>query len=559
MDAAPATPASPDSPAVPASPRYLDRRDMAPCTTLHFRPHGALVGDLSFFHDGDECHVFYLSKRNDDPPRLPRCELHHAVTRDLLHWRPLPPALLPGRAGEPDDDGIGGCTVTRAGGAGGGADAVYHLFYAGTNPQVIYHAESRDLVAWRKDDPLLPVIVPDPRWYMAHDAPVANPYLELGWRDPFLIYDRERGCHTMITTARLNHGPLLERGCVSRAVSTDLKRWTVQPPLYAPAIGTALEVCEIFELEGRYFLFFCHGETNTVRYRVSDRLHGPYACPADDLLLPNYMYAPRSAVVGGTRYLLPWAADRLDGRDDNQAAVDYRKGMGGTGFAWGGVLGTPQRIRATSDGIGLYYPEIVDRLAGAALIAPGTLQRAQSARGTWHASGGERGGDGPRAGSGADGSDGGRIMAASTAGLARAMLPAIGGDFLLSCTITIEQGSAAGLILRASDAGDAGYYLRLEPASGSVSLWRYPRLWMRSRPLGRRAVAGVVAYREPLAVKLIVHRHIVDAYVNDRHFLSCTVHDYAAGRFGLFVEDAEAQFAALTANRIVEQRHGGGR
>ena len=60
-------------------------------------------------------------------------------------------------------------------------------------------------------------------------------------------------------------------------------------------------MCEIFELEGRYFLFFCHGETNTVRYRVSDRLQGPYACPADDLLLPNYMYAPRSAMLGGTR------------------------------------------------------------------------------------------------------------------------------------------------------------------------------------------------------------------------------------------------------------------
>ena len=66
----------------------------------------------------------------------------------------------------------------------------------------------------------------------------------------------------------------------------------------------------------------------------------------------------------------------------------------------------------------------------------------------------------------------------------------------------------------------------------------------------------MLAYRERLAVKLIVHRHIVDAYVNDRHFLSCTVHDYGAGRFGLFVEDAEVQFAALTAHRIVEQQPG---
>ena len=48
------------------------------------------------------------------------------------------------------------------------------MFYAGTNPQVTYHAESRDLIEWRKDNPLKPVIVPDPRWYVAHDAPVAG-------------------------------------------------------------------------------------------------------------------------------------------------------------------------------------------------------------------------------------------------------------------------------------------------------------------------------------------------------------------------------------------------
>ena len=78
---------------------YFNRQDFAPCDTLHFRPEGALVGDASFFCQEDECHLFYLSKRNDDPPRLPRCELDHAVSTDLLHWELLPPALLPGQAG----------------------------------------------------------------------------------------------------------------------------------------------------------------------------------------------------------------------------------------------------------------------------------------------------------------------------------------------------------------------------------------------------------------------------------------------------------------------------
>ena len=269
------------------SPRYYDRPDMAPCSTLHFRPEGALVGDASFFRNGDECHIFYLSKRNDDPPRLPTCQLDHAVSKDLLHWQRLPTALFPGKPGEPDDDGIGGCSIVYR-------DGKYHMFYAGTNPQVTYHAESRDLIEWRKDNPLKPVIVPDPRWYVAHDEAVEDPYNERGWRDPFLFVDDKQGRYVMTVTARRNQGPWRERGCVAWVVSRDLVNWEVQAPLYAPSIGMNLEVTELFEMDGRYFLIFCHGETNTTRYRVADRLEGPYRCPVDDVLLPNYMYAPRT-------------------------------------------------------------------------------------------------------------------------------------------------------------------------------------------------------------------------------------------------------------------------
>ena len=110
---------------------------------MHFRPEGALVGDVSFFSRGDECHLFYLSQRNDDPPRLPHNELVHAVSSDLLHWERLPRALLPGGVREPDVTAIGGCTIVPV-------DGVYHMFYAGTVNEVIYHAGSNDLIWWQK-------------------------------------------------------------------------------------------------------------------------------------------------------------------------------------------------------------------------------------------------------------------------------------------------------------------------------------------------------------------------------------------------------------------------
>ena len=62
-----------------------DRQDFAPCNTLHFRPDGALVGDVAFFARDGACHLFYLTKRTDDPPRLPHNQLDHGVSTDLLH------------------------------------------------------------------------------------------------------------------------------------------------------------------------------------------------------------------------------------------------------------------------------------------------------------------------------------------------------------------------------------------------------------------------------------------------------------------------------------------
>ena len=401
------------------------------------------------------------------------------------------------------------------------------MFYAGTNPQVIYHARSDDLITWEKDFPLQPVVVPDPRWYIPHDAPVEDPYLLTAWRDPFLFYDDKHAQYVMVTTARLNHGPLWERGCVGWTVSKDLENWEVKPPLYSPWIGAALEVIELFRMDDRYYLIFCHGETNTTRYRVAERLEGPYLCPADDVLLPNYMYAPRTATLGGNRYLVPWAADRIGGNDD------YQPEWGGDGYAWGGVLGTPQHIRTLPDGgIGLFYPAIVDRLAGEELLGPDHLQQVRSERGEWTTTSG-------------------RLSAYSDQGVARSMLSPVGKDFMLSCEITVKGGVAMGLILRGSETGEAGYYLRLEPATGVVSLWRYPRPWVVSRPLAMR-ITPDLEYSRPVELRVLLHRHILDVYLNERLVISRAVHDYDEGRFGFFVEDAEGEFIALKAHGLKE-------
>ena len=96
------------------------------------------------------------------------------------------------------------------------------------------------------------------------------------------------------------------------------------------------------------------------------------------MLLPNHIYAPRTVAPGDgeQRYLVPWVADRVGGSDD------YRLDCSDQGYAWGGVLSTPQEIHTLPDGgIGLFYPRLVDRLAGEQLLGPSALEQARADRG----------------------------------------------------------------------------------------------------------------------------------------------------------------------------------
>ena len=65
-------------------------------------------------------------------------------------------------------------------------------------------------------------------------------------------------------------------------------------------------------------------------------------------------------------------------------------------------------------------------------------------------------------------------------------------------------------------------------------------------------ITADVDYNQPMALKVLLHRHILDIYLNDRLVISRVVHDHKEGRFGVFVEDAESEFTALKANKLKE-------
>ena len=70
--------------------------------------------------------------------------------------------------------------------------------------------------------------------------------------------------------------------------------------------------------------------------------------------------------------------------------------------------------------------------------------------------------------------------------------------------------------------------------------------------MASRTIPGLIDYGRLCVLQIIMHRHILDAYVDGRHVLSRAVHDYKQGRFGVFAEDSEAEFAALEARELTE-------
>lgn len=180
-------------------------------------------------------------------------------------------------------------------------DGLWYLFYTGTTRaesglvQRIGLATSPDLISWTKfpDNPLMEA---DPRWYELLDRAVWH---DQAWRDPYVVRDPRTGVFHAFITARRKDGPPDARGVVGHATSTNLVDWNIHKPLEAPADFGHLEVPQVVEIEGRWYLFFSSPYDTQSRarqarvtrresgthYLVGESMLGPYRNVTDDYLL----------------------------------------------------------------------------------------------------------------------------------------------------------------------------------------------------------------------------------------------------------------------------------
>jgi beta-fructofuranosidase len=285
------------------------------------------IWDFWIVRKESDYHVFYLqaprSAQGEDS-RHWSVTIGHAVSNDLTRWRVLPNALAPGPPGSWDDYTTWTGSIVEH-------EGVWNMFYTGGKRseegliQRIGLATSSDLVHWHKH-PDNPVMVSDPRWY--EQLNLEN-WHDQAWRDPWIYQDPDTQRWHALITARSNLGPADERGVIGHARSDNLVDWDVLPPFTEPGHFGHLEVPQLVEAQGRYYLLFSVAASEYSRRRtllphiqprtgthysiLSDPLSFQLAGEADAWRPLSSLYAGKLIQIGTRWCFLGWLERNAQG------------------------------------------------------------------------------------------------------------------------------------------------------------------------------------------------------------------------------------------------------
>ena len=184
-------------------------------SSVRFCPEKRSVGDVMPFYWKGEYHVFYLLNNSGNAD----IDWEHAVSKDLVHWRNLPAAILHDPADKTGPEG--GCMFT---GSIIEHNGTFHAFYTSWNPEnpagreFVCHATSKDLISWTKQPK--DMFGPDGTHYANHR--------ERDFRDPCVVWDPEQKQFVMYVNA---NQPGKGGFVFGHLTSPDLKQWQQHPAL----------------------------------------------------------------------------------------------------------------------------------------------------------------------------------------------------------------------------------------------------------------------------------------------------------------------------------------
>ncbi|MCF7847466.1 MAG: hypothetical protein K9M45_01350 [Kiritimatiellales bacterium] len=485
-----------------------------PPATFHYQPHGAIFGDPVPFRHGGTWHVFYLRRAVDAAGAFPASsalEWYHLVSRDLVHWEELPPALL---ADENDRLIATGAIVEK--------DGVFHAFYStqnradkGPGLASVRVATSRDLVTWTKQpgEPLL---------LLKRDVPALGTYeSNPHFRDPHVFWNPQAKEWWLAIAAQQKVEPAYPyAGAVAVATSPDLRQWTMRrEPMLATREGPASECPDVFPFGKGWALIYY---TDTTHIRLAATLDGPWRCPDNDAPWGLHLHAATTMSDGQRRILIGFVP---------RVASDFAE------HEYGGVMALPRELYADEKG------------QPAVRLVPEVIAACQDDA---------TAGKGPRVfvptkPDHITATDTALNLAPPTGQSALAAWTAAPADYFLTTEVTLSKGASLTLLLRRNQkakqpgAGprislDDSYALTLDAHSQTVTLHHQHDGWNRMPHLRTMPVA--LPTDRSVKLHVMLHGDVLEAFVDDRISLSARV-QLSTGGLALLARDGTVQLQKL--------------
>lgn len=465
--------------------------------SVFYRPDNAYVGDVIPFFDDGLFKPFYLKIWRDyrGPERIDGW--HMLTTSDHLHFEEHPTRIVGGTGSVLKIDGL------------------YHMFYCKFDhtihptKQMACHATSLDLKEWTE--------YPEETFLADGDI-----YEMSDWRDPFVFWNEDEQQYWMILAAQ-KRGKTMRKGCVAKCVSKDLKTWTYQEPLFAPATQqSALECPDLFKMGDWYYLIYsAYTDRFQTLYRMSKSLNGPWLTPERDTFDTRAFYAAKTGTDGVDRYIYAWNPTReynlwkfnpqqSDGNDYNT-------------WDWGGSMIVHKLIQNPDGTLSVTAPAKIDQA-----FAVSQAIEIEPLNGQWNCH--ER-----------------SAKITSPYSYACALLPAVPNECKFEADLCYEGSPREfGVALQVDENFDLGYYLCFEPYRNRIQL----KSGIRMYEDGGKMFPYEVEMERPIVlhagmdyhIKIFVQDTILEVYVNDEVALSSRMFNYTGRRFGLFVAEGDALF-----------------
>ncbi|TWU25114.1 hypothetical protein Pla52o_14120 [Novipirellula galeiformis] len=494
------------------------------------------IGDVDvLFHDG-LYHLFHLVLPNHD-------FIAHAVSTDALNWRRVNNALFIGDPGSWDDLMLWTMHVSPDPHHPGR----WRMFYTGLSRrdqgkyQRLGMATSEDLYDWQKapvhwedhrgprDPQLVKEAVrrsrarvassrhamfdsdscfplePDPNHY---EASLSEGRHWVSFRDPFFFHDGKEGW--LLAAARVNHGPIVRRGCVALMKEVEPNRFVGQPALHHPRLYDDIEVPNLVCMGRDHYLIGSIREDAKIRYWHTDEIGKPWQSYHDNVLVAQGNYAGR--VCRDEQGWLLWnfySMNLADRTAENLMPPPKRLRKNGD-----------ELLRATTfEGISDYVRETVDSRCIHSLIDD-VAPQVQQCR-----------------------IDDGHLDLACDSGFQAFLFDETLDHFRFQATLAMHGLGKCGLLFRIDPESRDGYYLSLDLFKGIAQLRAWGtgaegsgELMMQFRSL--QSGFWYSESRSEASVQLIAFGSYIELSIDGRVVLSLADRCFQTGQMGVYLEAA---------------------